>query len=232
MVDELPLPQVKPTAERPLNGITILLVEDSRCASEAMRLLALKSGARLRRADSLAAAHRHLSVYRPSVVIVDIGLPDGSGAALIATLAAAEPRVQVLLATSGDPGSEAAAFAAGADGFLAKPVDSLAVFQQAVLGAMPAELGFAGPRALPDGIVDPDPAALATDLEAAARLMRAGDAQSVAYAAQFLGAVARSADDDRLVAAAQSLSGHGGGASARKVARIVAARLARLRTPA
>jgi DNA-binding response OmpR family regulator len=68
---------------QPLAGLTILAVEDSRFASEALRLMCLRSDARLRRADSLEQADRHLSVYRPDVVIVDLGLPDGNGADLI-----------------------------------------------------------------------------------------------------------------------------------------------------
>ena len=105
-----------PTAERPLLGLTVLVVEDSRYACEAMRLLCLRSGARIRRADCIRSARRHLQVYRPSVVAVDMGLPDGNGADLIAELAQAETEKSVVLATSGDETLEAEAMAAGAQG--------------------------------------------------------------------------------------------------------------------
>ncbi|MDP3341130.1 response regulator [Frigidibacter sp.] len=160
-----------PSAARPLQGLTVLLVEDSRFASEAMRLLCLRSGARIRRADSLRAAHRHLATYRPSAVIVDMGLPDGSGADLIRELAALQPRMSVILGTSGSDDLEALALAAGADGFLPKPVESLALFQTAVLAALPAAQRPIGPRALPGEIVHPDLLALRDDLVLAAGLL-------------------------------------------------------------
>ena len=187
--------QARRTPERPLNGLKVLVVEDSRFAAQAVRLLTLYSGARLRRADSLAAAHRHLAIYRPDIVIVDMGLPDGDGAELIGELARADPRVPVLVGTSGDPGAETSAMAAGADGFLAKPVESLAAFQQLLIGLLPAESAPRGLRALPDEVVAPDAGSLAEDLKLAAEIMREGAAPGLAYAAQFLGTVARAAHD-------------------------------------
>ena len=104
------------SGDRPLAGLTVLVVEDSRFASEAVRLLCLRSGARIRRADCLASARRHLATYRPAVVIVDMGLPDGDGAGLIAALAAMRPRVPVILGVSGDPDRRVAALADRAEG--------------------------------------------------------------------------------------------------------------------
>ncbi|MFN5826771.1 MAG: response regulator, partial [Rhodobacterales bacterium] len=119
---------------QPLRGLTILAVEDSRFACEALRLLCLRSDARLRRAESLEQADRHLSVYSPDVVIVDLGLPDGNGADLIRRLARQRCPGLAVLGTSGDPAGQTAALAAGAAGFLPKPIESLAGFQATVLG--------------------------------------------------------------------------------------------------
>jgi DNA-binding NarL/FixJ family response regulator len=64
------------------------------------------------------------------VVIIDLGLPDGNGTELIEEINASSPRVGIVLATSGDSFGEAVALAAGADGFFAKPLVSLSVFQE------------------------------------------------------------------------------------------------------
>ncbi len=195
------------TAARPLLGLTVLVVEDSRFASEALRLLCLRSGARIRRADSLFHARRHLRVYRPTAVIVDLGLPDGSGADLIAELSRGQPRVEILLATSGDPGSEALAMAAGADGFIAKPIASLAQFQSALLDHMPRDRHPPGPRPVLDDEVMPDPIAYRDDLAQIADVLSGAEGGgALDYITQFLGGVARSAGDHPLSDAVDELA--------------------------
>lgn len=225
MTDEFdPLSMIPtPTAQRPLLGLTVLVVEDSRFASEAVRLLCLRSGARIRRADSLASAHKHLRTYRPNVVIVDLGLPDGSGAELIDELGQAANRVEVLLGMSGDTGTAAIAMAAGADGFIEKPIASLSQFQEIVLSALPENAKHAGLHAVSDELVEPDPHALQDDFMHISDLLSndvSGDILD--YIAQFLEGVAKSAGDQEVAQAAHDLSQcrEAGGAFGPHVARI------------
>jgi len=195
------------SGRRPLLGLTILVVEDSRYACEAMRLLCLRSGARIRRADSLKSARRHLQVYRPSVVIIDMGLPDGSGAELIEALSGASRQVAVILGISGDENTESAALAAGADGFLPKPIVSVAAFQNAILNNMPPERQPIGPRPITDEAVEPDILAFRDDMAHAAEVLdEARDEKTLDYLAQFLGSVARSVGDAPLATAATRLA--------------------------
>ncbi len=195
------------TPRRPLLGLTVLVVEDSRYACEAMRLLCLRSGARIRRADCLRSARRHLQVYRPSTVIIDLGLPDGSGADLISELANTTPRVSVILGMSGDDGGEQIALDAGADGFLAKPITSLGAFQASILSKLPAERQPVGPRTVTDEQVEPDLLAFQDDLAHAAEVLNdASDEKTLAYLAQFLGGVARSVGDTTLADAAMDVA--------------------------
>ncbi|TNC75002.1 response regulator [Rubellimicrobium roseum] len=198
-LDDL-LPLATPTADQPLAGLTLLLVEDSRLASEGMRLLCRRSGARLRRADSLAAAERHLRGYRPDAAMVDLHLPDGSGLDLLARLAAARPRLDVLVALTGDPDSADAALAAGADAVLLKPL-GLAAFQSALLAHLPAHRQPPARRPVPAAEPSPDPRALREDLEHAAALL-GQDPAPFDYVRRFVTGVARSAGDRALAQAA------------------------------
>lgn len=220
-----------PTAARPLLGLTVLVVEDSRFASEALRLLCLRSGARIRRADCLRSARRHLQVYRPSVAIIDIGLRDGSGEELIIELTQNDPRTNVVLGMSGDPDGEAKAINAGADAFLAKPIKSLALFQELILSLLPIDRRPGRLRDLTDEQVTPDPIAYQDDLAHMADIIStADDDRTMDYVAQFLTGVARSAEDHVMLEAADDLSkqrAKGGGTSAvmARLAGLVQARL-------
>lgn len=226
-----PCYQPATSADQPLAGLTVLVIEDSRFASEAVRLLCLKSGARIRRADSLGAAQRHLAVYLPSIVIIDLGLPDGSGIDLIRTLARAAQRIPVILATSGDDRLFVQASDAGADGLLAKPIESLAVFQKAVLDVLPYDQRPGGLRVVSSEVVAPDPIAFHDDLAHIAEVLSGNeDARTLDYAAKFLAGVARSAHDDALEEAAERLTrarahGHGFGPDLARVAGLLQQRL-------
>ena len=224
-----PFAPVRPTTRQPLLGLSVLLVEDSQVAGEAIRVMCLRSGARLRRASSLAAADRHLRTWAPRVVIVDIGLPDGSGAGLIRRLAAVQNRVDALIGLSGDPDMEGVALSAGADGFLAKPIASVAALQEGILSCLPDASQPNGPRKADLGGVPADEAALLGDLARAAALLDSRfDAISEEYLSRFLSGVAATAGDRELVGAADNLRTPTPGARAR-LAGMLGERLAERR---
>ena len=213
------------SADRPLAGLTVLVVEDSRFACEALRLMCLRSGARIRRADCLRAARRHLQTYRPNAVIVDLGLPDGSGDELIAQIKAA-PAAPAVFGTSGDAGGAALAMTAGADGFLEKPIEGLTLFQNAILAGLPDHARHAGPRRIDEAPLIPDPLALQDDLsQMAAALREPPEAARLGYVAQFLTGVARAAHDAALADAASALDRAPSAAAVARLSRLVNARL-------
>ena len=219
---------------RPLLGLTMLMVEDSRTAAEAVRLMCLQSGARLRWADGLQAARRHLATYRPDIVLIDLGLPDGSGTELIAEIAAARPPAPVILATSGGEPAEctARALAAGADGFLPKPPAGLMEFQANLLAFLPDRPSPDPGRVRPlTPAPAPDPAGLAADLERALRLLRHAAPETRHYCAQFLDSLAQGCRDPSLHPLAVALRRDGRVAPIRRRLRERLDALRAIRTP-
>jgi CheY-like chemotaxis protein len=213
-------PRMPLTAGRlPLQGLTLLIVDDSRFTCDALRLILHRAGARMRRAESLEIARLHLGCYRPDLAIVDLGLPDGRGEDLIAELSSQGFPV---LGLSGDPDGQQAAFDAGAAGFIDKPIGSVAGFlrliRQLVTGAGAEEKGEDAPAPLGD------PVALRDDLAHAATLIAApGDP---AYARGFLKSLARASGDTAL----ETMVGTANTAFDRaKLAKLIEERLAMLR---
>lgn len=192
---------LKKDAALPLSGITLLAVEDSRFASEALRLLCQRSGARLRRVETLAAARRHLAVYRPDVVLIDLGLPDGNGVDLIRELVKNNKGQSVVLAISGDPDGWSSAVRAGAAGFIEKPLESLAKFQQVILGHLTGQpVGGSALREVRN--IHPDQQALQDDFIHAADLIESGGEDGGRYVVDFVRGLARSCHDATLEGAA------------------------------
>ena len=193
-----------PPGALPFSGLTALLVEDSRLASESLRLLWRRGGGRLRRAETMAQARLHWRTYIPDVVIVDLGLPDGRGEDLIRDFNAAGRKV-LILGLSGDPDGRVTALAAGARGFLDKADLSMALLERLVarhLGRsdeIEDEPDFALPLA--------DPLCLQEDLIQLRHLLRAeAGPQHCAYVAGFLIGMARSMGDAGLLHQAQALA--------------------------
>lgn len=188
--------------DQPLFGMTILLIEDSRYFSDAVRLMAIRSGARLRRADCLGSALKHIRIYRPDIVILDVGLPDGAGYEFVADLNKLGDRPPVI-AISGDPATRRSSLQAGVDIFLEKPFYDLALFQQTVVSALSglsSELGFT-PRLVGES-VDPDQEALSDDIAHLKQILeRALGEQErglAAYSAQFMKSLGQVSDDASL----------------------------------
>lgn len=184
-------------SDLPLQGLTLMLVDDSRFTCDALRLILQRAGAKLRRAESLEIARLHLNCYRPDLAIIDLGLPDGRGEDLIAELSAQGFPV---LGLSGDPDGRELALDAGAAGFLEKPLGSVAglvrLIRQLTTGVGPVEKGEDMPA--PSG----DPMALRDDLARAATLITApGDPT---YARAFLHSLARASGDSTLEEAVQN----------------------------
>lgn len=197
---DAPPPQIPPTAHGrlPLQGLTILVVDDSRFTCDALRLILQRAGAKLRRAESLEIARLHRAFHRPDLAIVDLGLPDGRGEDLIAELSAEGLPV---LGLSGDPEGRDAAMDAGAAGFIEKPIGSAAalvrLIRQLATGAGPLERGEDVPAPMGDQL------ALRDDLIRARQLITGSGDSS--YAQSFLRSLARSAGDSALELAAQDL---------------------------
>lgn len=192
--------------ERPLLGLTILLVEDSRYFSDAVRLMAIRSGARLRRADCIHSARKHTKIYRPDAVIIDLGLPDGAGQDLIDEMMKIPNAPPIIGISGGDvTTSEKQALDAGAIKFVQKPFFDLASFQQTILSVMPETSQANGfkPRIAGDQ-VQPDAESLVEDYNYVSQILKdaidAGNADKLDYSAQFLSSVAKVTGDDELIA--------------------------------
>lgn len=97
----------------------LLLVEDESELAESCARLLRRRGYRVVVASSYEEGRAALTRTAPSLLVTDVGLPDGDGIALVVAATALEPAVPAVAMSALN--RNAAAVAAGAIGFLAKP---------------------------------------------------------------------------------------------------------------
>lgn len=110
---------------------TVVIVEDHSLIRDGLRmLLALERNFQLvGEAGTVADARRVIAEKKPTIAMIDVGLPDGDGIALTAELLAVDPSLRVLVLT-GDlsPETVSRALAVGAHGYVHKQHNSDELF--------------------------------------------------------------------------------------------------------
>jgi two-component system, sensor histidine kinase and response regulator len=105
-------------------AVTVLLIDDDPIFSRAITRRLAHHRFETIEAVGLAHARQLLKTCVPSLILVDLQLPDGHGFELVRELKTANPSRPVLvLSGTVDPADRIASFGAGADDFIAKPVD-------------------------------------------------------------------------------------------------------------
>lgn len=107
----------------------VLIVEDSASLAEFFAIVAARLGLTSIRAETGRAALAQFAAEPPDLVIMDVGLPDGSGFDVVRAMRAAEPKDQwtpIIYVTGMDEDAALAeGIAAGGDDYLVKPVSAV-----------------------------------------------------------------------------------------------------------
>ena len=109
------------TAGSATGGAHLLLVEDDDSVRQTVAANLAAHGYRIAEAPDLAEALRRWDAERPDAILLDLGLPDGEGSALIRRVRReATTPILVLSARAAEP-EKVAALEAGADDYVTKP---------------------------------------------------------------------------------------------------------------
>ncbi len=117
-------------AAPPSGTITIVLADDHEVVRAGLRMV-LDAEAEftvVSEAGNVAMTERRVSAHRPSVLVLDVNMPDGSSIPAIPRLRAASPGTRIVMLTmQSDPELAREALRAGATGFVLKqaPKDEL-----------------------------------------------------------------------------------------------------------
>lgn len=108
-------------ADQPLTMPRVLVIEDDPDVGEAMCLVITRAGMATSLARNRAEAINLKHQFQPDVVLVDLQLPDTSGAALIQWLARAEDCGIIIVSGSTEEAERIVSLELGADDFISKP---------------------------------------------------------------------------------------------------------------
>lgn len=103
------------------DAATILIVEDEPPIRRLLRSILTAHEHRALEAATGAEALSALRHHRPDLVLLDLGLPDIDGQALIGQIRALSPVPIVVLSSRGDEAAKVAALDSGADDYVTKP---------------------------------------------------------------------------------------------------------------
>lgn len=100
---------------------SILIIEDEPAIRDVLRALLTREGFRIIEADSGARAQIEARSHKPDLLLVDLGLPDVDGLAVISGVRAWSPVPIIVLSARNMEDQKIAALDAGADDYITKP---------------------------------------------------------------------------------------------------------------
>lgn len=104
-----------------LSQARVLVVEDDDAIRRFISRTLARFGAQIYEADSLQLARTAISSWRPNIVILDLGLPDGDGLDLIGEIRASRHIPIIVVSARDKETAKVDALLAGADDYLTKP---------------------------------------------------------------------------------------------------------------
>jgi DNA-binding NarL/FixJ family response regulator len=111
------------TRERGMERLRVLVVDDSEMFRTGIRTLLLSEGLEVASAASGQAALRQVGIFRPHVVVMDMGMPDMSGNEATRRILAAAPDTFVMVLTGSEGADVLEAIRSGASGYQLKGAD-------------------------------------------------------------------------------------------------------------
>jgi two-component system, OmpR family, KDP operon response regulator KdpE len=99
----------------------VLIFEDDQGIQNVLRMLFEANGFRVIIAETAARGEQDARLYRPDVVLVDLGLPDLDGLSVISAIRTWSPVPIVVLTARSAEAQRLAAFELGADDYVLKP---------------------------------------------------------------------------------------------------------------